>query len=134
MLFYGLNIGSLSVSGIVSLKLIQNIFDSTETNIPGVFATVDFGSGANVTKAFEVQRLFEPQGPLVNSEFYSGWLDYWGEKHSKADANQTAKALDTILATGANVNIYMFHGGTSFAFGKQTSAILQLFSATEPTQ
>ena len=44
------------------------------------YATVDFGPGANVTAAFIVQRNFEPHGPLVNSEFYPGWLDYWGKK------------------------------------------------------
>ena len=28
-------------------------------------------------------RHFEPKGPLVNSEFYPGWLDYWGQPHNK---------------------------------------------------
>ncbi|KAB7501273.1 Beta-galactosidase, partial [Armadillidium nasatum] len=37
----------------------------------------------NVTECFSAQRLFEPNGPLVNSEFYPGWLDHWGAPHSK---------------------------------------------------
>ena len=41
---------------------------------PGVYATVDFGPGTNVSGAFAVQRLFSPRGPLVNSEYYPGWL------------------------------------------------------------
>ena len=41
---------------------------------PGVYATVDFGPGTNVSSAFAVQRLFSPRGPLVNSEYYPGWL------------------------------------------------------------
>jgi beta-galactosidase len=85
--------------------------------VPGVYATVDFGPGANVTNAFAVQRRFEPHGPLVNSEFYPGWLDYWAHPHNVVGVNQSAVSLDQILATGANVNIYMAHGGTSFGFG-----------------
>jgi beta-galactosidase len=47
----------------------------------GVYATVDFGVGNNVAEPFQVQRMFEPKGPLINSEFYPGWLDYWGQPH-----------------------------------------------------
>ncbi|KAG7167991.1 Beta-galactosidase-like 2 [Homarus americanus] len=82
--------------------------------IPGVYSTVDFGSGSSVTDAFAAMRLFEPRGPLVNSEYYPGWLDHWGEPHSTVDAETVAKTLDTMLALNASVNLYMFHGGTSF--------------------
>ena len=50
------------------------------TKIGGVYATVDFGSGTNVSQAFNVQRSVQPKGPLVNSEYYSGWLDHWQYK------------------------------------------------------
>lgn len=85
-------------------------------SVQGAYATVDFGPGANVTAAFQTQRHFEPHGPLVNSEFYPGWLDYWGQPHNTVDGNWSAQSLDAILAVGANVNIYMVHGGTSFGF------------------
>jgi len=85
--------------------------------IPNVYATVDFGCGADVKEAFSNQRLFEPRGPLVNSEYYPGWLDHWQSKHSKVDTKCVTNTLDTMLSLGANVNIYMFHGGTSFGFG-----------------
>ena len=52
------------------------------SRIPGVFSTVDFGPKENANKSFTNQRLFEPDGPLVNSEFYTGWLDHWGTPHS----------------------------------------------------
>merc|ERR1719317_733475 len=51
--------------------------------VPNVYATVDFGCGANVEQAFSTQRLFEPSGPLVNSEYYPGWLDHWQSPHAK---------------------------------------------------
>ncbi|XP_059090616.1 beta-galactosidase-like [Tigriopus californicus] len=84
--------------------------------VQGAYATVDFGMGRNVTDSFHVQRLFEPQGPLVNSEYYPGWLDYWNQPHQMADFNMSVKSFEDILETGANVNVYMAHGGTSFAF------------------
>jgi hypothetical protein len=42
----------------------------------------------------------------------------------------SAKSLDDILSSGANVNIYMMHGGTSFGFESGTNT--NPFSA-EPT-
>ncbi|KFV19171.1 Beta-galactosidase, partial [Tauraco erythrolophus] len=84
--------------------------------LQGLYATVDFGPGSNVTAAFLAQRGSEPTGPLVNSEFYTGWLDHWGYRHSVVPAQTVAKTLNEILARGANVNMYMFIGGTNFAY------------------
>lgn len=85
-------------------------------SIQGLYATVDFGPGSNVTAAFEAQRHAEPHGPLVNSEFYTGWLDHWGSHHSVVSADAVAKTLNEILLKGANVNLYMFIGGTNFGY------------------
>uniref|UniRef100_A0A8C3UM92 Beta-galactosidase n=1 Tax=Catharus ustulatus TaxID=91951 RepID=A0A8C3UM92_CATUS len=84
--------------------------------LQGLYATVDFAPGGNVTAAFLAQRNSEPKGPLVNSEFYTGWLDHWGHRHSVVPAQTIAKTLNEILACGANVNLYMFIGGTNFAY------------------
>ncbi|KFQ15251.1 Beta-galactosidase, partial [Leptosomus discolor] len=84
--------------------------------LQGLYATVDFAPGGNVTAAFLAQRGSEPAGPLVNSEFYTGWLDHWGHRHSVVPAETIAKTLSEILARGANVNLYMFIGGTNFAY------------------
>ncbi|XP_068606761.1 beta-galactosidase [Brachionichthys hirsutus] len=85
-------------------------------SLQGLYATVDFGPGGNVTAAFEAQRCAEPHGPLVNSEFYTGWLDHWGSPHSVVPAALVAKSLNEILAVGASVNLYMFIGGTNFGY------------------
>lgn len=85
-------------------------------SIQGLYATVDFGPGSNVTASFEAQRHAEPHGPLVNSEFYTGWLDHWGYHHSVVSADAVAKSLNEILLKGANVNLYMFIGGTNFGY------------------
>ncbi|UYV70647.1 GLB1L [Cordylochernes scorpioides] len=85
--------------------------------VDGVFTGVDFGTGVNVSRVFNTQRLHQEKGPLINSEFYPGWLDHWGYSHSTVDTKEVVKYLDQILAMKASVNIYMFHGGTSFGFG-----------------
>ena len=72
--------------------------------------------GANVVESFKPQSHFEISGPKVNSEFYPGWLDMWGEPHSRVDKTSVARTLDEMLAINASVNIYVFHGGTSFGF------------------
>uniref|UniRef100_K9J2B7 Beta-galactosidase n=1 Tax=Desmodus rotundus TaxID=9430 RepID=K9J2B7_DESRO len=84
--------------------------------LQGLYATVDFGPGANITDAFLIQRKYEPKGPLINSEFYTGWLDHWGQPHSTVKTEAVVSSLQNILARGANVNLYMFIGGTNFAY------------------
>ena len=77
---------------------------------------MDFGAGSDPSAAFAVQRRFVSKGPLVNSEFYPGWLDHWGGKHAHVGTEPIIKSLGRMLDLGANVNLYMVHGGTSFGF------------------
>ncbi|CAH3193164.1 unnamed protein product, partial [Porites evermanni] len=85
-------------------------------SLPTLFTTVDFGAGEDPAGAFSHLRKYRPHGPLVNSEYYPGWLDHWGGGHQKRQASQIAKYLDEILALNASVNLYMFEGGTNFGF------------------
>lgn len=82
-------------------------------SVPGVLATVNFGSGA--AAAFETLRRHRPAGPLMCMEFWCGWFDRWGGEHVVRDAGDAARALREILECGASVNVYMAHGGTNFA-------------------
>ena len=86
----------------------------TDTSL--FYATVDFGITSNPSQNFQAQRAVEPHGPLVNSEFYTGWLDHWGEAHSRSDTKAVADSLDAILKLNASINMYMFIGGTNFGF------------------
>ena len=92
------------------------------TLTPEMYATVDFGITSDPGQYFKAQRDYEPRGPLVNSEFYTGWLDHWGEPHQTRNSAEVANTLDLILKLGANVNMYMFEGGTSFAFWSGANA------------
>ncbi|MEW1724119.1 beta-galactosidase [Streptomyces sp. NPDC093109] len=83
--------------------------------IPGLLATVNFGSGARA--AFETLRRHRSDGPLMCMEFWCGWFDRWGGKHVVRDPADAAAALREVLESGpgASVNVYMAHGGTNFA-------------------
>ena len=52
----------------------------------------------------------------VNSEFYTGWLDWWGSPHSTVSTEKILKSFFQIMQLGGNVNFYMFFGGTNFGF------------------
>jgi beta-galactosidase len=87
--------------------------------LPEVFKTVNFAFDA--AEAFAKLREYQPEGPLMVMEFWSGWFDHWGEQHhisadGAASIQRSVETLDEILAAGASVNFYMFHGGTNFGF------------------
>ena len=83
--------------------------------LPDVHAAVNFGPG-EAKKEFEKLAKFRPGQPILNAEYWDGWFDHWGEHHHVTDAAQQAKEIDWILSQGYSINIYMFHGGTSFGF------------------
>ncbi|XP_036885260.1 beta-galactosidase-1-like protein isoform X1 [Sturnira hondurensis] len=85
-------------------------------SLEGLYTTVDFGPAENMTQMFALQRVYEPHGPLVNSEYYTGWLDYWGQNHSMRSVRAVTEGLENMLKLGASVNMYMFHGGTNFGY------------------
>ncbi|WP_369388612.1 beta-galactosidase family protein [Streptomyces sp. CG1] len=84
----------------------------TGGSLPGVLATVNFGSHAR--EAFATLRRHRPAGPLMCMEFWCGWFDHWAGEHVVRDPEEAAGVLREILECGASVNLYMAHGGTSF--------------------
>ena len=82
--------------------------------LPHIYKTANFGSHA--AEAFEKLREYQSDGPLMCMEFWNGWFDHWTEEHHTRDVQDAAKCLDDMLAAGASVNAYMFHGGTNFGF------------------
>lgn len=81
-------------------------------SLPGLHMTGSFGSRA--TERLATLRAHQPTGPLMCAEFWDGWFDWWGGVHHTTTADASAAELDTLLAAGASVNFYMFHGGTNF--------------------
>lgn len=80
-------------------------------------ATVDFGTASEPSKMYSLMKKWNNgTGPFMNTEFYSGWLDHWGEEHNTVSAGLFADRLDQILELGGNVNMYMYYGGTNFDY------------------
>ncbi|MFC9699834.1 beta-galactosidase [Streptomyces sp. NPDC056943] len=86
--------------------------DLKRGGLDGVLRTVNFGS--RVDAGLHELRAQQPEGPLMCSEFWIGWFDRWGGTHVTRSAEDAAADLDRLLAAGASVNLYMFHGGTNF--------------------
>ncbi|NQX35068.1 glycoside hydrolase family 35 protein [Herbiconiux sp. VKM Ac-2851] len=83
-------------------------------SLPSLHKTGSFGSRS--AERLATLREHQPTGPLMCSEFWDGWFDFWGAHHHTTSTAQSAADLDELLALGASVNIYMFHGGTNFGF------------------
>lgn len=81
-------------------------------SLPGLHKTASFGSRS--PERLTTLRRYQPTGPLMCSEYWNGWFDSWGSDHRTSDPVRSAADLDDLLATGASVNLYMFHGGTNF--------------------
>ena len=80
-------------------------------HVDGVFQSGNFGSDA--IGRFKVLDEYGIE-PKMCMEFWCGWFDHWGNGgHKTTDPAAAAKDLGDMLDLG-NVNIYMFHGGTSF--------------------
>ena len=84
----------------------------SDGSVEGVHLTGSFGSRA--TERLATLRRHQPTGPLMCAEFWDGWFDWWGNAHHTTSASASAAELDALLAAGASVNFYMFHGGTNF--------------------
>jgi beta-galactosidase len=86
----------------------------SDGSLPELHKTGSFGSRA--TDRLATLRRHQPAGPLMCAEFWNGWFDHWGAHHHTTSAEDSARELDELLATGASVSLYMFTGGTNFGF------------------
>ena len=78
---------------------------------------IDFGLTSPTAQAeFAELAKARPNGPRMCGECWDGWFDSWGERHHTTDAAAQAAELKWILEQGYSVNLYMFHGGTSFGW------------------
>uniref|UniRef100_A0A3B1K862 Si:dkey-224e22.2 n=1 Tax=Astyanax mexicanus TaxID=7994 RepID=A0A3B1K862_ASTMX len=58
----------------------------------------------------------QPQKPLLVMEYWCGWYDVWGGAHHVFSAQDMIAVLKELFEHGVSINLYMFHGGTSFGF------------------
>jgi beta-galactosidase len=89
--------------------------DLVKGHLPGLLPAVN-----GLDKPNEIRKLINDnhngKGPYFIAEWYPAWFDWWGTKHHTVPAHKYTKALDSVLAAGISINMYMFHGGTTRNF------------------
>ena len=84
-------------------------------HLPGLLPAVN-----GLDKPDEVKKIVQAnhngEGPYYIAEWYPAWFDWWGEKHHTVPSEEYAPNLDSALAAGISINMYMFHGGTTRGF------------------
>ncbi|XP_054899274.1 beta-galactosidase-1-like protein 2 [Poeciliopsis prolifica] len=58
----------------------------------------------------------KPNKPSLVMEYWTGWYDTWGDLHHVLPPEDMVSTVRNILRRGMSVNLYMFHGGSSFGF------------------
>jgi beta-galactosidase len=80
--------------------------------LPGLLPAVNGLDSPEKVKTL-VRRYHGGKGPFYIAEWYPAWFDWWGTKHHKVPSEKYAPKLDSILAAGISINMYMFHGGST---------------------
>ena len=83
--------------------------------LPDLPAVVNFGTGG-AENAFKRLAAFRPDGPMMSGEYWAGWFDHWGRRHNTTNTDRQGRELAWMLERGYSINLYMFHGGTTFGF------------------
>ncbi len=117
-------------AGFTDVPLFQCDWSSNFENnaLDDLLWTINFGTGANITKQFERLQQLRPNTPLMCSEFWSGWFDHWGAKHETRSAHELVEGMKEMLDRKISFSLYMTHGGTSF--GHWAGANFPNFSPT----
>ncbi|XP_029704360.1 beta-galactosidase-1-like protein 2 isoform X1 [Takifugu rubripes] len=61
-------------------------------------------------------RALQPSSPTMMMDLWTGWYDVWGELHHVLPPEDMVSAARELVSQGMSVNLYMFHGGSSFGF------------------
>lgn len=93
--------------------------------VPGALACfdgTDSKGGVNILRSTITDQ--SSIGPAMNGEYWVRWFDNWGPRnnHNTYDGDTNgmqgrANELDWMLSNSYHFSIFMFHGGTSWAFG-----------------
>ncbi|MEQ2258876.1 hypothetical protein XENORESO_003775, partial [Xenotaenia resolanae] len=88
--------------------------------------TLKSGSVDGVIQSVKLQKLnqrniqelnaVQPNSPSMVMEYWTGWYDAWGDLHHVLPPEDMVSTVRKILRRGMSVNLYMFHGGSSFGF------------------
>ncbi|CAL8266873.1 unnamed protein product [Merluccius merluccius] len=68
------------------------------------------------TRDMQELNSVQPHSPTLVMDCWSGMVDAWGDLHHVLPPEDMVSAVREILRRGMSINLYMFHGGTSFGF------------------
>ncbi|CAL8277989.1 unnamed protein product [Arctogadus glacialis] len=68
------------------------------------------------TKDMQELNSVQPNSPAMVTDIWSGMADAWGDLHHVLAPEDMVSTVREILRRGMSINLYMFHGGTSFGF------------------
>ncbi|XP_049892426.1 beta-galactosidase-1-like protein 2 [Epinephelus moara] len=90
------------------------------------YNTMKSGSVAGAIRSVKLQKLnqkdiqdlnaIQPNSPTLVMDYWTGWYDVWGDLHHVLPPEDMVSTVREILRQGMSVNLYMFHGGSSFGF------------------
>ena len=89
--------------------------DLSRGHLPGLLPAVNGFMNPRRIKSM-INAYHNGTGPYYVAEWYPAWFDWWGAPHHTVPAAGYASQLDTLLANGISINMYMFHGGTTRGF------------------
>src|ERR1019366_6123208 len=89
--------------------------DLVKGHLPGLLTAVNGLDDPSRVKKL-IRENNNGKGPFMIAEWYPAWFDWWGTKHHTVPAEQYVNRLDSVLAAGLSINMYMFHGGTTRGF------------------
>ncbi len=89
--------------------------------LDGVLAGVNFGTGSSELGLSRLAAM-RPGAPLFATEYWPGWFDLWGHPHETRPVAPQLKDIENVLGRGGSINIYVFHGVTSFGMMAGASA------------
>lgn len=107
---------AVRASGFDKVQLFRCDWSSNFFNydVEGVYTALNFGAGSNIDKQFEKYKEIYPKAPLMCSEYWTGWFDYWGRAHETRSISSFIGSLKDMLDRNISFSLYMAHGGTSF--------------------
>ena len=104
----GINCGFITSDGEEEIMLRSG-------TLPGVMASVNYRTESEQAIC-KLKKFTGYTQPGAVMELWNGWAMHWGEEIVKRDVEEVKESVRTALEFGELVNMYMFHGGTSFGF------------------
>lgn len=103
----GIDCGFITSDGDIGFML-------QDGTLPDVLASVNYRTDSE--GAAKRLHEFRSGQPSAVMELWNGWQNHWNKPVVRRDIEEVAESVRTALIHSELVNMYMFHGGTSFGF------------------